>query len=80
MAELFAWPFQYDELEGMIVAETLLLDTGKNIFAPLDAQQFIAAPYPPLYYLLNWPIIHFAGATFKVGGSSRCWRQGACRC
>ena len=67
MAGLFNWPFQHDESESMIVAETLLLDHGVNIYAKLTPQQFIAAPYPPLYYLLNWPAIHLLGATFKVG-------------
>ncbi len=67
MAGLFVWPFQHDESESMIVAETLLLDHGVNIYAKLTPQQFIAAPYPPLYYLLNWPAIHLLGPTFKVG-------------
>ncbi|MDQ2806920.1 MAG: glycosyltransferase family 39 protein, partial [Chloroflexota bacterium] len=67
MVGLFNWPFQHDESESMIVAETLLLDHGVNIYAKLTPQQFIAAPYPPLYYLLNWPAIHLLGATFKVG-------------
>jgi hypothetical protein len=63
----FNWPFQSDESESMIVAETLLLDRGVNIFGPITPQQFIAAPYPPLYYLLNWPFIHVLGPTFKSG-------------
>ncbi|HMA34774.1 MAG TPA: glycosyltransferase family 39 protein [Chloroflexia bacterium] len=67
MLAFFNWPFQFDESEGMIVAETLLLDHGVNIYGPLTPAQFIAAPYPPLFYLLNWPVIHLAGPTFKAG-------------
>lgn len=67
MTALFNWPFQSDESESMIVAETLLWDRGVNIYGHLTPAQFIAAPYPPLFYLLNWPFIHFLGATFKVG-------------
>jgi hypothetical protein len=67
MGGLFLWPQQLDESESMIVAETLLLDGGTNIWARPTPQLFISAPYPPLYYLLNWPILHFVGVSFKVG-------------
>jgi hypothetical protein len=49
---MFQYPFQFDESEGMIVAETGLLDHGVDIFAPLTPNLFIAAPYPPVFYLL----------------------------
>jgi len=65
--QIFNFAFQVDESEGMIVAETLLMDQGINIYAPLHADRFIAAPYTPLYYLLNWPFLHFIGASFKPG-------------
>ena len=67
MIAFWNWPFQSDESESMIVVETLLLDHGVNIYARLTPEQFIAAPYPPAFYLLNWPVMHFAGATFKAG-------------
>src|SRR5215212_9067994 len=57
MIGFFNWPFQFDESESMILAETLLLDRGVNIFGTLTPEQFIAAPYPPLYYLLNLPVV-----------------------
>lgn len=68
-AEMWAYPFQFDESEGMIVAETMLLDRGVPIYNKPTADLFIAAPYPPLYYLLNLPGQHIAGTepTFKVG-------------
>src|SRR5439155_18472214 len=68
-ASLFSYPFQFDESEGMIVAETLLLDRGVNIYERPMPDLFVAAPYPPVYYLLDWPLQHLAGAepTFKTG-------------
>ncbi|HYP40223.1 MAG TPA: hypothetical protein VEX13_07660, partial [Chloroflexia bacterium] len=68
-AEMFLYPFQFDESEGMIVAETMLMDQGVGIFALPTPDLFISAPYPPLFYLLNWPIQHLSGAepTFKGG-------------
>ncbi|HEY0068962.1 MAG TPA: hypothetical protein VGE04_03245 [Chloroflexia bacterium] len=68
-AQMWAYPFQFDESEGMIVAETLLLDRGVSIYDVPTPDLFISAPYPPLFYLLNWPGQHLAGAepTFKVG-------------
>src|SRR5437660_1122249 len=68
-ASLFAYSFQFDESEGMIVAETMLLDKGVNIYLKPTPDLFIAAPYPPLYYLLTWPVQHIVGQepTFKIG-------------
>ncbi|HET6312852.1 MAG TPA: hypothetical protein VFH60_03375 [Chloroflexia bacterium] len=68
-AQMWAYPFQFDESEGMIVAETMLLDRGVSIFDVPGPDLFISAPYPPLFYLLNLPGQHLAGAepTFKVG-------------
>lgn len=70
-AAMFGHPFQFDESEGMIVAETMLLDKGVNIYAPLTPDLFIAAPYPPLFYLLCWPFQHLLGdePSFKIGRS-----------
>ena len=66
---MFNHPFQFDESEGMIVAETMLLDRGVGIYAVPGPDLFISAPYPPLYYLLTWPFQSLAGEepTFKGG-------------
>ena len=68
-AQMWAYPFQFDESEGMIVAETMLLDRGVPIFDVPGPDLFISAPYPPLFYLLAWPGQRLAGdePTFKVG-------------
>src|SRR5438128_11426748 len=57
-AALFSYPFQFDESEGMIVAETTLLDHGVNIYDRPTPDLFVAPPYPPLFYLLAWPLQH----------------------
>lgn len=69
-AEMFLYPFQFDESEGMIVAETMLMARGINIYANLTPDLFISAPYPPLYYLLNLPVQLILGddePSFKIG-------------
>lgn len=67
--EMFSYPFQFDESEGMIAAETMLLDKGVNIYDKPGPDLFVAAPYPPLFYLLDWPLQRLAGPepTFKAG-------------
>lgn len=45
-ATMFSFPFQFDESEGMIVAETMLIDRGVNIFEVPTPSLFVAAPYP----------------------------------
>jgi hypothetical protein len=69
VAALFQHPFQLDESEGMIVAETMLLDRGVQIFNPITPELFIAAPYPPVFYLACWPLQHLLGdePSFKIG-------------
>src|SRR4051794_3774493 len=68
-ASMFGYPFQFDESEGMIVAETMLFDKGVAIYDRPTADLFIAAPYPPLFYLLAWPAQHLLGSepSFKIG-------------
>jgi 4-amino-4-deoxy-L-arabinose transferase-like glycosyltransferase len=64
---IFNFPFQTDESEGMIVSEVHLMDAGANLYNPPSTHSFVSAPYPPLYYLLNWPFLHFMGISFKPG-------------
>lgn len=67
VGHLFNFPFQLDESEGMLVAEVHLMDSGLNLYAQPNTTMFISAPYPPLYYLLVWPLQHFTGVSFKPG-------------
>ncbi|HET9495322.1 MAG TPA: hypothetical protein VFR15_13920, partial [Chloroflexia bacterium] len=68
-AEFFTFPYQLDESEGMIVAETMLLSQGTNIFDPVTPDLFFAAPYPPLFYILALPFQATLGdePSFKIG-------------
>jgi hypothetical protein len=50
-----AMPFQIDPSEGVIVGETGLLLDGVNVWARVSPERFIAAPYPPLFYVLLLP-------------------------
>ncbi|MBN9391503.1 MAG: hypothetical protein J0I20_25955 [Chloroflexi bacterium] len=65
--QIFNFAFQVDESESMIVAETLMMDHGTNIYALPGPDLFISAPYTPFYYLLNWLPLHFLGSSFKPG-------------
>ncbi len=65
--QIFNFAFQVDESESMIVAETVLMSRGTNIYATPGPDLFVSAPYTPLYYLLNWPFIQLFGASFKPG-------------
>jgi hypothetical protein len=65
--QIFNFAFQVDESESMIVAETLMMDRGTDIYALPGPDRFISAPYTPFYYLLNWLPLHFLGTSFKPG-------------
>lgn len=65
--QIFNFAFQVDESESMIVAETLLMDRGVDIYGLPGPDRFISAPYTPFYYLLNWLPLHFLGSSFKPG-------------
>ena len=65
--QIFNFAFQVDESESMIVAETLLMDRGVDIYGLPGPDRFISAPYTPFYYMLNWLPLHFFGSSFKPG-------------
>lgn len=65
--QIFNFAFQVDESESMIVAESLLMDRGTDIYALPGPDRFVSAPYTPFYYLLNWLPLHFLGSSFKPG-------------
>jgi hypothetical protein len=67
MWQILNFAFQVDESESMIVAETLLMSRGTDIYARPGLDLFVSAPYTPFYYLLNWPFIQLFGISFKPG-------------
>lgn len=46
------YPFFQTGSEGLILSEVALIRGGSSIYVPFRADQFISAPYPPLYYYL----------------------------
>ncbi|MEI7555442.1 hypothetical protein [Candidatus Chlorohelix sp.] len=60
--------FQYFQTgsEGLILNEVSLIRGGGSIYIPLSGDQFISAPYPPLYYyLVNW--LWASGTNYSTG-------------
>ncbi len=49
------YPYFQSGSEGLILSETALIRAGSSIYRPFQADLFLSAPYPPLYYyLLAW--------------------------
>ncbi len=67
MVETTRYPYQYDPTEGIILSEVRLLADGVNIYAPFTPDQFISAPYTPLYYMLLTPPMKLFGPSFTWG-------------
>lgn len=59
--EVSVWlPYPYFRAgsEGLMLSEIAMVRAGHSIYVPLRPDQFISAPYPPLYYYLVawlWP-------------------------
>ncbi len=51
--EVITWPYQIDYDEGLNLSAGWNLAQGRNIYANSVPERFIAAPYPPLYFVLN---------------------------
>lgn len=52
VSQRLPYPFFQTGSEGLILSETALIQTGHSIYLALRPDQFISAPYPPLYYYL----------------------------
>ncbi|MHB8647819.1 MAG: hypothetical protein ACYDAR_18720 [Thermomicrobiales bacterium] len=66
---ILRFPFQVDDAEGVVIAESGLIAHGINPYAyqPSPAHYFYAGPYTPLYTLLNSGAVAIVGPTFKFG-------------
>lgn len=51
MADLLAYPYPHDGLEGTLLYEARLLRAGEPLYQPLELYRFVSAPYPPLHYV-----------------------------
>jgi hypothetical protein len=71
LAELGAtragWPWQLDFVEGINLNATLQLAEGRNIYRINGPEEFISAPYTPLYHILTLPFAWLNGPSLTGG-------------
>lgn len=64
---ILAYPFQVDDSEGVVLSEAHWLARGVDPYQPVRPDFFTAAPYTPIYTLLNALAFAIGPFTFKVG-------------
>jgi hypothetical protein len=64
---ILTYPFQVDDSEGVILSEARWLARGVDPYQRARPDFFTAAPYTPLYTLLNAAAFSVGPFTFKVG-------------
>ncbi|MGH7402172.1 MAG: hypothetical protein ACREKQ_07085, partial [Candidatus Rokuibacteriota bacterium] len=67
-ARVIAFPFPMDYGEGPLLAQTLRLGHGENIYRPdLTSPPYTVSNYPPLYPLVLSPLARLTGPAFWYG-------------
>lgn len=66
-ASILTYPFQVDDSEGVILSEAQLLARGVDPYQPARPDFFTAAPYTPIFTLINAAAFAVGPFTFKVG-------------
>lgn len=66
-ASIFSYPFQVDDSEGVILSEANWLARGVDPYQPARPDFFTAAPYTPIFTLINAAAFAVGPFTFKVG-------------
>ncbi len=64
---ILTYPFQVDDSEGVILSEAQLLARGVDPYQPARPDFFTAAPYTPIFTLINAAAFAVGPFTFKVG-------------
>jgi len=64
---ILTYPFQVDDSEGVILSEARLLAQGIDPYQPARPDFFTAAPYTPIFTLINAAAFAVGPFTFKVG-------------
>lgn len=64
---ILTYPFQVDDSEGVILSEAQWLARGVDPYQPPQPDFFTAAPYTPVFTLLNAAVFTVAPFTFKAG-------------
>jgi hypothetical protein len=61
------WPWQLDFVEGINLNATVQLAEGRNIYRINGPDEFISAPYTPLYHILTLPFAWLSGPSLAGG-------------
>ncbi len=64
---ILAYPFQVDDSEGVVLSEAHWLAQGVDPYQPVRPDFFTAAPYTPIYTVLNALAFAIGPFTFKIG-------------
>ncbi|CAA9583624.1 MAG: hypothetical protein AVDCRST_MAG18-3501 [uncultured Thermomicrobiales bacterium] len=64
---ILTYPFQVDDSEGVILSEAQWLARGVDPYQPARDDFFTAAPYTPIYTIINAAAFAVGSFTFKVG-------------
>jgi hypothetical protein len=66
-ADLFAWPFDYDQGEGFELYDAILYSQGEWPYRDNAVYPFYASNYPPLFHLLIVPLLPVLGPKVVAG-------------
>jgi hypothetical protein len=66
-ADLFQWPFDYDQGEGFELYDAILYSQGEWPYKDNEAYPYYASNYPPLFHLLIMPLLPFFGPRVVAG-------------
>jgi hypothetical protein len=66
-ADLFRWPFDYDQGEGFELYDAILYSQGEWPYRDNAVYPFYASNYPPLFHLLIVPLLSLFGPRVVAG-------------
>ncbi len=66
-ADLFRWPFDYDQGEGFELYDAVLYSHGEWPYQDNSTYPFYASNYPPLFHLLIVPLLPLFGPHLVAG-------------
>jgi hypothetical protein len=66
-ADLFRWPFDYDQGEGFELYDAILYGQGEWPYRDNATYPFYASNYPPLFHLLIVPLLPVFGSRLIAG-------------
>ncbi|MGN6360769.1 MAG: hypothetical protein ACTHNK_10300, partial [Thermomicrobiales bacterium] len=64
---ILTYPFQVDDSEGVVLSEAHWLARGVDPYQPARPDFFTAAPYTPVFTVINAAAFAAGPFTFKVG-------------